>query len=117
MSASAFIDICRAYATGRFEIPERNSILSLQISIAIRASILLAAFAKSGIESAIDEATGYQYERAADAIRTRLQLFLEDEMRPWEKTFPDELWIQFWSSDHLVGAAPYMSVLNTGGNW
>lgn len=57
--------------------------------------MLLAAFAKSGIESAIDEATGYQYERASDAVRTRLQLFLEEEMRPWEKTFPDELWIQF----------------------
>jgi hypothetical protein len=92
MSASAFIDICRAYARAR-DTGALNS--ESQISIALRASMLLAAFAKSGIESAIDEATGYQYERAADAVRTRLQLFLEDEMRPWEKTFPDELWIQF----------------------
>lgn len=92
MSASAFIDICRAYSRAR---DTGNLTTESQTSIAIRASILLAAFAKSGIESAIDEATGYQYERAADAVRTRLQLFLEDEMRPWEKTFPDELWIQF----------------------
>jgi len=92
MSASAFIDICRAYSRAR----DTGALATeSQTSIAIRASILLAAFAKSGIESAIDEATGYQYERASDAIRTRLQLFLEDEMRPWEKTFPDELWIQF----------------------
>ena len=55
----------------------------------------LAAFAKTGIEAAIDEATGYQYERAEDALRVKLKLFLEEEMRPWEKTFPDELWVQF----------------------
>lgn len=92
MSASAFIDICRAYSRAK----DTGAITSeSQTGIAIRASMLLAAFAKSGIESAIDEATGYQYERASDAVRTRLQLFLEEEIRPWEKTFPDELWIQF----------------------
>jgi len=92
MSASAFIDICRAYSRAR----DTGALTTeSQVAIAIRSSLLLAAFAKSGIESAIDEVTAYQYERAADAIRTRLQLFLEDEMRPWEKTFPDELWIQF----------------------
>lgn len=92
MSASAFIDICRAYSRAR-----DTGALSTdsQIGIAVRASMLLAAFAKTGIEAAIDEATGYQYDRASDALRTRLQLFLQDEMRPWEKTFPDELWIQF----------------------
>lgn len=92
MSASAFIDICRAYSRAR-----DTGALSTesQSAIAIRASMLLAAFAKTGIEAAIDEATGYQYERASDALRTKMRLFLEEEMRPWEKTFPDELWIQF----------------------
>lgn len=92
MSASAFIDICRAYARAR----DTGALTSdSQIAIAIRASMLLAAFAKTGIEAAIDEATGYQYERASDALQTKLRLFLEEEMRQWEKTFPDELWIQF----------------------
>jgi P63C domain-containing protein len=92
MSASAFIDICRAYSRAR-DTGAINS--ESQIAIAVRSSMLLAAFAKTGIEAAIDEATGYQYERASDALRTKLKLFLEEEMRPWEKTFPDELWIQF----------------------
>jgi hypothetical protein len=92
MSASAFIDICRAYARAR-DTGALNS--ESQVAIAIRASALLAAYAKTGIEAAIDEATGYQFERAPDALRTKLKLFLEEEMRPWEKTFPDELWIQF----------------------
>jgi hypothetical protein len=92
MSASAFIDICRAYARAR-DTGAINS--ESQITIAIRASMLLGAFAKTGIEAAIDEVTGYQYDRSSDALQTKLRLFLEEEMRPWEKTFPDELWIQF----------------------
>lgn len=92
MTASAFIDICRAYSRAR----DTGALATeSQAAIAIRASILLAAFAKTGIEAAIDEATGYQYERPLDALQTKLKLFLADEMRPWEKTFPDELWVQF----------------------
>jgi hypothetical protein len=92
MSASAFIDICGAYSRAR----DLGALTSeSQVAMAIRASMLLSAFAKTGIEAAIDEATGYQYERAPDALRTKLKLFLQDEMRPWEKTFPDELWVQF----------------------
>lgn len=92
MTAAGFIDICRAYSRAR----DTGALLSdSQAAIAIRASMLLSAFAKAGIESAIDEVTGYQYERTPDALQTKLKLFLEEEMRPWEKTFPDELWIQF----------------------
>lgn len=63
MTAAAFIDICRAYSRAR----DMGKISESQVPIAIRASMLLSAFAKTGIEAAIDEATGYQYERAADA--------------------------------------------------
>lgn len=92
LSASAFIDICRAYSRAR----DTGALTSeSQVEIAKRAAMALAAFAKAGIEAAIDEATGYQYERADDALRVKLKLYLEEEMRPWEKTFPDELWIQF----------------------
>lgn len=92
MTAGGFIDICRAYSRARDTGALKTE---SQTGIAIRASILLAAFAKTGIEAAIDEVTGYQFERPLDAIQTKLKLFLADEMRPWEKTFPDELWIQF----------------------
>jgi hypothetical protein len=92
MTASGFIDICRAYSRARDTGALKTE---SQTGIAIRSSILLAAFAKTGIEAAIDEVTGYQFERPLDAIQTKLKLFLADEMRPWEKTFPDELWIQF----------------------
>ncbi len=92
MTADAFIDICRAYSRARDMQALQTE---TQIAIAVRASMVLAAFAKTGIEAAIDEATGYQYVRTPDALQTKLKLFLEEEMRPWEKTFPDELWVQF----------------------
>jgi hypothetical protein len=101
MSASAFIDICGAYSRAR----DTGALDSeSQVAMAIRASMALAAFAKTGIEAAIHEVTGYQYERAPDALRTKLKLYLEEEMRPWEKTFPDELWIQFGRLTNWKGA-------------
>jgi hypothetical protein len=85
MTAGAFIDICRAYSRAR----DTGALTTdSQVGIAVRASMLLAAFAKTGIEAAIDEVTGYQFERPLDALQTKLRLFLADEMRPWEKTFP-----------------------------
>jgi hypothetical protein len=111
MSASAFIDICRAYSRAR----DTGALTSdSQVEIAKRASMALAAFAKTGIEAAIDEATGYQYERAEDAMRVKLKLFLEEEMRPWEKTFPDELWVQFGRLTKWRG--PIHSARNIGAN-
>lgn len=101
LTASAFIDICRAYSRARDTGALKTE---TQVAIAIRASMALAAFAKTGIEAAIDEATGYQDERAADALQVKLKLFLEEEMRPWEKTFPDELWVQFGRLTRWKGA-------------
>jgi P63C domain len=66
-----------------------------QAEMAIKASMVLAACAKVGLDALIDEATGYQYERAQDALEVKLRAYLSDELRKWEKTFPDELWVEF----------------------
>ena len=66
-----------------------------QREMAVNASMFLAACAKLGLDALIDEATGYQYDRAKDALEVKLRAYLEDEVRKWEKTFPDELWIEF----------------------
>jgi hypothetical protein len=66
-----------------------------QRQMAMKASIFLSACAKVGLEALIDEATGYQYERAEDALQVKLRAFIADELRAWEKTFPDELWAEF----------------------
>ncbi|HYG15913.1 MAG TPA: P63C domain-containing protein [Bacteroidia bacterium] len=93
-----FMDICAAYSTALQESSNPNSGISLtarQIEIALRANAFLRASAKTGIIALVDEATGYQYQRPLDALQFKMKLFLEDEMRKWEKTFPDELWKEF----------------------
>lgn len=66
-----------------------------QKEIAVNCAILGTSFLKSGIVALIDEATGYQYERAEDALQVKLQAYIAEELRAWEPTFPDELWEQF----------------------
>jgi hypothetical protein len=93
-----FMDICIAYSTALQESSNPNSDVKLtdrQTEIAINANAFLRACAKTGIIALVDEATGYQYDRPVDALQFKLNLFLEEEMRKWEKTFPDELWEQF----------------------
>ena len=90
--AETFLDICRSYvralAGGALKTQR-------QMEIATSCSMFLAACAKVGLIALIDEATGYQYVRAEDALQIKLRAFLEKEMRPWEKTFPDDLWREF----------------------
>lgn len=66
-----------------------------QKDIATTCAVLSTSFLKAGITALIDEATGYQYERAADALQVKIQAYIAEELRAWEKTFPDELWEQF----------------------
>jgi hypothetical protein len=92
MEAETFVDICQAYV----EAWHDNALQSeTQISIAMRSAMFLAACAKVGIIALIDEATGFQFERPLDALQVKLRLFLAEEMRKWEPTFPDQLWEQF----------------------
>lgn len=101
------IDICRGFvkaleAHGR---PDSDTKLTKrQLEIAVKASMFVAACAKVGLDALVDEATGYQYDRAEDALRFKLKAYLEDEMRKWEKTFPDELWIEFGRLTNWKGA-------------
>lgn len=92
ITADSFLEICRAFVRARdadaLETPRQHA-------IAIQANAFLSACANVGLIALIDEATGYQYMRAEDALRVKLRAYLEEQMRPWEKTFPDELWIEF----------------------
>ncbi len=97
LPADLAIDIWRGFVSameqslGNKEIRLTNR----QIQMGMKASMLMAACAKVGLDALIDEATGAQYDRAADALQVKLKAYLGEEMRRWEKTFPDELWIEF----------------------
>ena len=55
---------------------------------ALHADMLIRAFARVGIIALVDEATGYQRDRATDALARILEDFIAKELRPWVHTFP-----------------------------
>lgn len=84
--------ICRGYVRALYE---GANLSDRQREIAIRCAMLTAGLARIGLDALVDEATGYQYERAEDALQVKLRAFISDELRAWEKTFPDQLWEEF----------------------
>lgn len=79
--------------------------------VAEQCEILTRVFAKVGIIALIDEATGYQLIRPRDEIRELLAHFINEELLPWEKTFPDEYYKQLfrlkgWIYDPLTIKRP-----------
>lgn len=56
------------------------------------ADILMRGLANVGIISLVDEATGFQRDRAKDALERILEEFIAKELRPWVKTFPEDFY-------------------------
>jgi hypothetical protein len=67
-----------------------------QKAVADIAEILLRGFAHIGIIALVDEATGYQKERAQKALAEILEKFIAKEFRAWTKTFPIEFYEQIF---------------------
>lgn len=92
LPAEIFLEILQGYVTAftagalKTDRQKQNAMLC---------AVLLASCAKVGLIALIDEATGYQFVREDDALRVKLKAFIADELRAWEKTFPDELWEVF----------------------
>jgi hypothetical protein len=73
-------------------IEARNSgvLLPSQTFLARQAEIIIRSAAKVGIVSLIDEATGFIADKRKAEYRELFQQYIADEMRQWEKEFPDE---------------------------
>jgi len=63
---------------------------------ALASYVLIRAFAQVGIIALVDEATGYQEDRARDALEQILSRFISQELLKWVKTFPDEFYRQMF---------------------
>lgn len=87
-----FMDVCTAFVTANLN---GENLTEAQGEIVKNANAYILACAKVGITALIDEATGYQYKREHNELQLKLNFFLTDQLRDWEKTFPDELWVQF----------------------
>lgn len=91
--AEVLVDICDAMLEARdlnmLDTP-RKQIIAKQCDILIRG------FARVGIIALIDEATGYQRDRARDALAKILEAFVAKELQPYIKTFDSVFYEQMF---------------------
>lgn len=85
IKAETLPDICGVWLAAR----RADELHPSQEHLAVRAEVLMQAFAKVGIVALIDEATGYQLDRAHDALRLLLGKYIADGLQKWIHTFPD----------------------------
>lgn len=86
IQASIIPKICSIWLDAR----KADVLGSRQKLVADRAEMLLRGLAEVGIIALVDEATGYQNERAKDALAKILEAFVAKELQPWVHTFPSE---------------------------
>lgn len=69
---------------------ETGKLGARQRQIAAKAKLVIRALAHVGIVALVDEATGYQRDRASDALAKILEQFIAKELQPWVQTFPSD---------------------------
>lgn len=82
--------VCEIYLEAR----QNRKLKDKQYLVAQQCEILVRGFSRVGIIALVDEATGYQYDRARLALEEILEQFVAKELRKWVKTFPDEFYYQ-----------------------
>lgn len=90
--ATILVDICEATV----EASEQSQLNYQLLHIVKRAKIILRGLARVGIIALVDEATGYQEDRARAALEQILSRFISEELLKWVKTFPDEFYRQMF---------------------
>ncbi len=90
--ATTLPDLCDAVLQAR----KMGKLLKQQDHIADQCELLVRGFARVGIIALIDEATGYEKDRAADSLARILEAFIAKELQPWVKTFPADYYEQLF---------------------
>lgn len=87
--------VCEVYLKYRDSlIAKKHPIPERYQKIFTASDILMRGLAHVGIIALVDEATGFQYDRARTALVEILEEFVAKELRKWVKTFPDEFYLQ-----------------------
>ena len=90
--ATILADLCEAVLEAR----QAGALRPQQTHIASQCEILLRGFARVGIIALVDEATGYQKDRAKNALAKILEAFVAKELQPYLKTFPSDYYEQLF---------------------
>lgn len=86
--ATILADLCDVILAAR----AGGHLTHLQEHIAQQAEILVRGFARVGIIALVDEVTGFQKERAKDALAKILEAWVARELQPYVKTFPPDFY-------------------------
>lgn len=90
--ASILVEVCSVWLRARAE----GALQKQQLKKAQNAEALTLALANTGIVALIDEATGYQDERAKDALAKIFADFLAKERQKWALTFPIDFYREIY---------------------
>lgn len=90
--ATTLADLCDVILAAR----AGGHLTHLQEHFAVEAEILVRGFARVGIIALIDEATGYQKDRAKDSLAKILEAWVAKELQPYVKTFPADFYEQIF---------------------
>ena len=88
--------VCEVYLRFRDDCIKHKRGYGPQKHIIEACDILMRGLARVGIIALVDEATGYQADRARDELSRILQAYIAEELRPWIKTFPNEFFRQIY---------------------
>lgn len=105
--------VCEVYLKAR----DANKVLRSQKHIVDACDLLMRGLAHVGIIALVDEATGFQEQRAKDELTKILEHYISAELMPWTKMFPDDFFrhiyrLQGWA--YKPGSAkrtPYVGKL------
>ena len=90
--ASLLPMVCEVYLKAR----DAGVLDKRQMHAAKACDLLMRGLARVGIVALVDEATGYQEFRAKDELAHILEAYVQEELRSWTKTFPDEFFRQIY---------------------
>lgn len=78
--------VCEVYLSAR----DQGALAKSQEPVAKVAEILIRGLAQLGIIALVDEATGYQQTRDRYELQKILEKYVQAELRPWLRMFPEE---------------------------
>jgi hypothetical protein len=110
--AELLAEICEVY----LDAAKAKVLKPQQENAAKAAEILHRALAKTGIIALVDEATGFQYDRARNALAEILEAFIGKELAKWVKTFGDDFYKELFrlrkkKTDDIKKRPPYFGKL------
>jgi hypothetical protein len=85
-NAEILVELCETVLNARAE----GILQTQQLGIAHQCEVLMRGLARLGIIGLVDEATGYQYIRARNALEKILDKWLTKELWPWKRQFQND---------------------------